>query len=87
MDAYDIIYLGYSTWRGAFPLAVFTSLESYIFQEKQLFRFANEGSGIGGSETDIKKLCPDAKVLAGLAIRDGRVKSAYNSLIFCILKQ
>lgn len=36
----------------------------------------HEGSGMGNSERDIKKLCPNAKVLPGLAIRGGNVKNA-----------
>jgi len=36
----------------------------------------HEGSGLGGSERDIWKRCPNAKVLPVLAIRGGSVKSA-----------
>ncbi|MDP4276458.1 MAG: flavodoxin, partial [Bacteroidota bacterium] len=39
-----------------------------------------EGSGLGNSERDIKKLCPNAKVLSGLSIRGGSVKNADNML-------
>jgi flavodoxin len=77
MDTYDVIYLGYPNWWGTFPMAVFTFLESYDFLGKTIVPFCtHEGSGIGNSERDIKKLCPDAKVLPGLAIRGGSVKSA-----------
>ena len=79
MDAYDVVYLGYPNWWGTFPMAVFTFLESYNFSGKTIAPFCtHEGSGIGGSERDIKKLCPDAKVLPGLAIRGGSVTSANN---------
>lgn len=81
MDAYDVIYLGYPNWWGTFPMAVFTFLESYDFSGKTIVPYCtHEGSGLGNSERDIKKLCPDAKVLPGLAIRGGSVKSADNSL-------
>lgn len=88
MDAYDVIYLGYPNWWGTFPMAVFTFLESYDFSGKTIIPYCtHEGSGLGSSERDIKKLCPDAKVLPGLAIRGGSVKSADNSLKSWISKQ
>ena len=36
----------------------------------------HEGSGLGRSVVDVKKLCPKAIVLEGLAVRGGRVGSA-----------
>jgi flavodoxin len=77
IDEYDVIYLGYPNWWGTFPMAVFTFLESYNFSGKTIIPFCtHEGSGIGGSERDIKKLCPNAKVLSGIAIRGGSVAGA-----------
>jgi flavodoxin len=76
---YDVIYLGYPNWWGTFPMAVFTFLESYDFSGKTIVPFCtHEGSGIGNSERDIKKLCPDAKLLAGIAIRGSSVSKADN---------
>ena len=75
MDQYDTIILGYPHWWGTFPMPVFTFLEEYDFTGKTILPFCtHEGSGLGGSERDIRKLCPDAKVLPGLAIRGGGVK-------------
>jgi len=63
MESYDVIYLGYPNWWGTMPMAVFTFLESYDFSGKTIIPFCtHEGSGIGNSERDIKKLCPKAKV-------------------------
>jgi flavodoxin len=74
MDPYDVIYLGYPIWWGTMPMAVFTFLESYDFSGKTIIPYCtHEGSGMGSSERDIKKLCPNAKVLSGLAIRGGSV--------------
>jgi flavodoxin len=79
MADYDVIYIGYPNWWGTFPMAVCTFLESYDFTGKTIVPFCtHEGSGIGGSERDIKKLCPNAKVLPGLAIRGGSVAVADN---------
>ncbi|WP_094550098.1 flavodoxin [Petroclostridium xylanilyticum] len=77
MNSYDVIYIGYPNWWGTMPMAVFTFLESYDFSGKTIIPFCtHEGSGMGSSERDIKKLCPNAKVLSGLAIRGGSVDRA-----------
>lgn len=56
------------------PMGVFTLLESYDFSGKTIVPYCtHEGSGLGSSERDIKKLCPTAKVLSGLAIKGGTV--------------
>jgi len=77
MDSYDVIYIGYPNWYGTMPMAVFSFLESYDFSGKTIIPYCtHEGSGMGSSERDIKKLCPNAKVLSGLAIRGGSVDRA-----------
>jgi hypothetical protein len=40
----------------------------------------NEGSGLGGSERDIKKLCPGAEVVPGLSIRGCAVNDAFREI-------
>ncbi|GAT64036.1 flavodoxin [Paludibacter jiangxiensis] len=78
MDDYDTIYLGYPNWWGAFPMAVCTFLESYNFTGKTIIPFCtHEGSGMCG-ERDIKRLCPNAIVLPGIAIRGGVVADSDN---------
>lgn len=87
MNQYDTIILGYPNWCGTFPMAVFTFLEEYDFTGKTILPICtHEGSGLSGSERDIRKLCPDAKVLSGLAIRGGSVKSAGDALKSWLLK-
>lgn len=77
MDSYDVIYIGYPIWWGTMPMAVFTFLESYDFSGKTIVPYCtHEGSGMGSSERDIKRLCPNARVLSGLAIRGGSVDRA-----------
>jgi flavodoxin len=81
MDSYDTIFLGYPNWWGTLPMALFTFLESYDFSGKTIIPFCtHEGSGLGRSVSDIKKLCPQATVRDGLAIRGGSVKSAGNDV-------
>jgi hypothetical protein len=53
-----------------------------ILQVKTIVPFCtHEGSGLGSSEIDIRKLCPNAKVLPGIAIRGGSIASADNVVL------
>ena len=73
MDSYDIIFVGYPNWWGTMPMALFTFLEQYNFAGKTIIPFStHNGSRLGSSVNDLKKLCPRADVLEGLAIRGGR---------------
>lgn len=77
IEGYDVIYLGYPNYWSTMPMAAFTFLEHFDFSGKTIKPFCtHEGSGLGGSVKDIKKLCPTAKVEAGLAIHGGSVKRA-----------
>jgi flavodoxin len=79
MNDYEVIYLGYPNWWGTFPMAVSTFLESYDFSGKIIVPFCtHEGSGIGSSERNILKLCPNAKVIPGIAIQGSSVASSDN---------
>lgn len=74
LDEYDVIYLGYPNYWSTMPMAVFTFLEHYDFDGKTIKPFCtHEGSGLGSSVRDIRKLCPGAKVEEGIAIRGGSV--------------
>ncbi|GKU24257.1 flavodoxin [Clostridium folliculivorans] len=77
IDSYDVIFLGYPNWWGTFPMPIFTFLETYDLSRKKIIPFCtHEGSGMGRSESDIKKLYPGAKVEKGLAIKGSSVKGA-----------
>lgn len=81
MSSYGVIYLGYPNWWGTMSMAVFTFLESYDFSGKTIVPYCtHEGSGLGSSERDIKKLCPTAKALSGLAIKGGTVARTDNDV-------
>ena len=76
MEQYTTILLGYPNWWGTIPMPVATFLEEYEFAGKTIIPFAShEGSGLGSGPSYIKKLCPDAEVGDGFAIRGGDVKS------------
>lgn len=80
MEQYNTIYLGYPNWWGTFPMALFTFLESYDFSDKTIIPFCtHEGSGMGGL-SDIRMLCPDAKIEKGIAIKGSTVQGADNMI-------
>lgn len=77
LDGYDTIYLGYPNYWGTMPMCVFTFLERFDFAGKTIYPFCtHEGSGMGRSEGDIKRLCPGAEVKTGLALHGGSVWNA-----------
>lgn len=81
MDSYDVIFVGYPNWWGTMPMAVFTFLEEYNLSGKTIIPFCtHEGSGLGRSITDIKKLCPQSTIEDGLAIRGKNVKNSKEDL-------
>ncbi len=81
LDEYDVIYLGYPNYWSTMPMAVFTFLEHLDFSGKTIKPFCtHEGSGLGSSINDIKKLCPAAKIEKGLAIHGGSVKRSRKAI-------
>ena len=69
LEGYDTIYLGYPNYWGTMPMAVFTFLERFDWNGKTIRPFCtHEGSGLGRSESDIRRLCPGAKVETGVEI-------------------
>lgn len=77
METYDTIYLGYPNYWSTMPMAVFTFLEHYDFAGRRICPFCtHEGSGMGSSEADIRRICPSAVVEKGLAIHGGSVERA-----------
>jgi len=74
---YDTIFMGYPNWWGTMPMPVWTFLEEKDFTNKKVLPFCtHEGSGLGKSESDIKKLIGGAEVLKGLAINGSEVNNS-----------
>lgn len=74
IDRYDTIILGYPNWWGTMPMAVFTFLEKYDLSGKTILPLCtHEGSGMGRSVRDLKKILPNATVKKGLPIKGTRV--------------
>lgn len=69
LDGYDTIFVGYPNWWGTMPMAMFTFLEHCDWSGKTICPFCtNEGSGMGSSERDLKKVCAGSTVEKGLSI-------------------
>ncbi len=80
-DKYDTIYLAYPNYCGTMPMVLFTFLEEYDFSGKVIRPICtNEGSGLGKSVEDIRRLCPDSEVRNGLSITGSEVSEAYEKL-------
>ena len=78
LSGYDAIYLGYPIWWGTFPMCVFTFIEAHDgFAGKTVLPFStHEGSGLGSSVSDLRKLCPKATVGSGVAIKGSTAAKA-----------
>ena len=77
VDEYDTVILAYPNYWGTMPMAVFTFLENFDFSGKTILPLCtNEGSGMGGSERDIKKTCPGAAVKSGLSVTGSEAAKA-----------
>lgn len=81
LEQYDMIYLGYPNYWGTMPMVLFTFLERFDLNGKTIKPFCtHEGSGLGHSIEDIKKLCPTANVEKGLALHGGSVEKSEKEL-------
>ena len=82
VDEYDKIFLGYPIWWSVPPMAVSTFMEKYNFSGKKIIPFAtHEGSGLGGSVSYLKKICPSAEILNGLAIHGAEAKNSEKQIV------
>ena len=69
LKEYDVIFLGFPNFWGTMPMAMFTLLENVNLKDKIIKPFcSHEGSGLGRSIEDIRRLCPDSIVKEGFAI-------------------
>ena len=72
MESYTTVFIGYPNWWGTLPMAFFSFLEKYNFAGKTLIPFStHEGSHLGRSVADMKTLCPNSRILDGIALRGG----------------
>ena len=81
VSGYDHIFLGYPNWCGTMPKPVWTFLSGGDFSGKHIYPFCtHEGSGLGQSVADIKKLCPQSIIHDALAIRGSQVVNSDDAI-------
>ena len=79
--AYDTVILAYPNYWGTMPMAVYTFLDAFDFTGKTILPLCtNEGSGMGGSEREIARICPGATLKRGLPITGSSVKGSKPSI-------
>lgn len=77
IENYDTIILAYPCWWGSMPQAVISFLNHYDFGKKKILPLCtHEGSGMGRSEIDLRKICANSEILPGLAIQGSYVASS-----------
>ena len=70
LTEYDIVFFGSPIWYGTYAPPVATFLDASNLAGKTLAPFCTHGGGGAGRFfADVRKACPDAKVLDGLTIR------------------
>jgi flavodoxin len=80
--SYDVIFVGSPNWWSAIAPLVMTFLSSHDFSGKTIVPFiTHEGSGLGRSVRDVKRLAPGATVLEGQSFRGHDVKDAQNDVL------
>ena len=81
IDDYDVIFIGSPCWWATVAPPVATFLASYDLAGKTVVPFmTHEGSRMGHSEADIRKLCPQSTVPDGLPVRGGAVGSSKDAV-------
>ena len=81
IDDYDTIVLGCPNYWGTIPMVVATFLERYDFTGKTvLLLCTNEGSGMGSSESDVRKYAKGAEVKSGLSITGSRASDSKDAV-------
>lgn len=87
IDEYDTIFVGYPNWWGTMPMCMFTLLERFDFTGKTVIPFCtNEGSGLGSSQGDIKRVCRGADVKSGLSIHGAEAEQSEDKVISWLKK-
>lgn len=77
IDDYDNVFICGPCWWGTFPMAIFSQLERLDWHGKRVFALmTHEGSGLGGCERELRKICAGAEVGKGLAVRGSEAPRA-----------
>lgn len=78
---YDTVFIGYPNWWGTMPMAVLSFLERCDLGGKTICPFCtNEGSGMGKSESNLKKACPKADIKKGISVHGAEAAASRNAV-------
>lgn len=86
--AYDCIFVCGPCWWGTYPMPVFTQLERLDFTGKKVLALmTHEGSGLGNSERDLRKICKGAAFGTGIAVHGADAAKAQAAIADWAKKQ
>ncbi len=69
LNGYDNVFICGPCWWGTYPMPVFSLIEKLDFSGKNVLPLmTHEGSGLGNSVRDLKKICKGANIKTGLAV-------------------
>lgn len=81
IEEYDNIFVGYPNWWGTMPMCIFTVLEKLNLSGKNIIPFCtNEGSGMGSSESDLRKICKGAEFKKGISIHGAESENSESNV-------
>ncbi len=78
---YKIVFIGYPVWNHTMPMPVYAFLENNKLSGKIIAPFSTHmGDGLADGPAQIARLCPNAKVLPGLAISGNNVGHCHEEI-------
>lgn len=82
LTPYDTIYIGAPSWWGTLPMIFHTFIENnnHLAGKTLCLFMTHEGSGLSNGPKDLQKLCPDATLLKGLAIKGSNAAQSDSEL-------
>lgn len=81
MDEYDVIFVGYPVWAYTMPMALYSFFDQFTFLGKTIVPFSTHlGSGLADGPEQIARLCPQARVLEGFAIRGNKASGSQEAV-------
>ena len=77
IEQYDHIFFGYPNWWAEMPMAMFSFLEAYDLDGKNIYPFCTHGgSRLSNTVRTLREWLPNSVVEDGLAIANGSVSSS-----------
>lgn len=81
---YDVVFIGYPLWysRMATPMQAFLHNHTSLLSGKKIALFCTSASsGISGTVTDARRLCPEADFLESLRIGSSSADNSHDTLV------